>query len=438
MVKHEGVYYAAVRSPIQSDGSYLGGGIYVSTDGEHWTCAYRVEDVSGFHGIDGFANGYLWGTFYDGWRRLFKMTPVRADVIKAMRVERGLTNQLGNLESSSFEGGSGGWGLNTAWEDINAELTGPSTDMALHGTSSYKIVCQDNGRGQGNVVSGYCPAHPVLGDYICGSFWIKGAPTWPDRHTWYNYIRVEAMGGGYIDSQWGLFTVTQEWDKHTVWGRCTDDNFTNGVRLRLTLQDWTLGYPGDFSDATCYVDCAQIVYFNDLHYTGSWQVGGTSRANEVATGSLVDMGVEFTTTFEWKPECARREWHGNIYIANWTDGQEYIDLYYDHISSKFVATDGVNTAETNGTFSWEHTDSIKVAFTNMEDDFRLSIETPLDGVEHVLTDNNDTKLGVPVALVFGADSVFTHYSSGLIANVQHFDSALSDSEIQAVFDMIEK
>lgn len=435
MVKHEGVYYAAVRSTEQSDGSYLGGGIYVSADGEHWACAYRVEALSGFRNIVGFANGYLWGTFYDDRRRLFKMAPVQADVVKAMRVERGVTNQLDSPESSSFEGGDGGWGLNTTWEDINAELTGPSTDMALHGTSSYKIVCQDNGRGQGSVVSGFCPVNPVLGDYICASFWIKGAPTWPDRYSWLGYIRIEAVNGGYIYSEWGNFNVTQEWCKHTVWGRCTSVNFTDGVRIRLTMLDWALGYPGDFSDATCYVDGAQVVYFNDLHYSGPWQIGGIPRANEVAAGSLVGLGAEFTTTFEWKPERSRREWHDNIYIANFADRQEYIDLYYDHNSSKFVATDGVNTAVTNGTFSWEHTDSIKLALTNMDNDFRLSIVTPLDGVEHVLTDNGDTKLGAPLAVVFGTDSMRTNYCSGLIANVQHLDSALSVSEVQKIFDM---
>ena len=431
MVMYEGIYYAAVRGVVD----YIGGGIYVSTDGEHWACAYRVEGVEGFANIVGFANGYLWGTFMEaGRRRIYKASPVRAELVKAMYVERGITNQLNTPASSSFEGGNGGWAPLSASEDINLVETGVSTEMELDGSSSYKIVCERKGFNTVDVCSGYCPVRPSLGDYICASFWIKGAPTWPNHFI--GVARI-ASSGGKIDSELGYFDVRQhtDWEQKTVWGRCTDDNFTNGVRIWLGLRD--LGYTGNYSNATCYVDCAQIVYFSDLHYAGSWQIGGTPRANEVAVGSLVGLGAEFTTAFDWKPERSRREWHGNVYIASWTDGQEHIDLYYDQARSKFVATDGMNTAATTRAFSWDYIDNVKFAFTNMNGDFRLSVSTPLNGAEHVLTDNGNTKLGPPVAVTFGTNSQRTSHGCGLIANVKHFDLPLTISEIQKLFDLVE-
>jgi hypothetical protein len=430
MVIHDGVYYTAVRGVID----HKDGGIYVSTDGEHWVCAYRVEGYDGFFNIVGYASSYLWGTYYDNRVRLFKMSPLRAKLITAMQVERGVTNQFNTPHSSSFEDGVGGWGLRSTSEDIDEELTGLSTETALDGASSYKIVCKNKGRGEGNICSGYCPVNPALGDYICASFWVKGAATWPDEYSCIARIESDTYSE-QIDTTAGWFDVRDTWQKVTVWGRCINDNFAKGVRLWLTFRSYD--YVGNFSNATCYVDCAQVSYFSDLHYSGPWQIGGTPRADEVATGSLVGLDAEFTTTFEWRPDCSSREWHGNIYIASWTDGDENIDFYYDNATSKFVATDGTNTAVTTQTFSWEHFDSIKLALTNMGGDFRLSVQTPLNGVEHVLTNNGDTKLGPPVAVTFDTYSRRTSYGCGLIANVKHFDLPLTISEIQKLFDLVE-
>jgi hypothetical protein len=73
----------------------------------------------------------------------------------------------------------------------------------------------------------------------------------------------------------------------------------------------------------------------------------------------------------------------------------------------------------------------------MNGDFRLSVSTPLNGAEHVLTDNGNTKLGPPVAVTFGTNSQRTSHGCGLIANVKHFDLPLTISEIQKLFDLVE-
>jgi hypothetical protein len=440
MLVYNGVYYAAVRD----EDNHHDAGIYVSTDGVHWVCAHRVEGVDGFLFIAGYANGYLWGIYSDGDSgRLYKMSPVNAKIVNALRLERGITNILNTPSRSSFEDDNGGWKRYSTNHDI--DLTegyyGRSNVDALHGDYCFLFTAKDNGAGHAKIISDYWPTKPSLNGLICASFWIKGCPTWPLDYSAVASIYVyNKTATGSIDSEPTNFEITKEWQKITLWGKCTDANWdTCGPQLWIDFYDngWLTGIESHDRQAQCYIDACQIVYFPDQYYNSSWQIGGTPRANETATGSLVGLGAEFTTTFEWRPDCSSREWHGNIYIASWTDGDENIDFYYDNATSKFVATDGTNTAVTTQTFSWEHFDSIKLALTNMGGDFRLSVQTPLNGVEHVLTNNGDTKLGPPVAVTFDTYSRRTSYGCGLIANVKHFDLPLTISEIQKLFDLVE-
>ncbi|GAH59471.1 unnamed protein product, partial [marine sediment metagenome] len=110
----------------------------------------------------------------------------------------------------------------------------------------------------------------------------------------------------------------------------------------------------------------------------------------------------------------------------------HIDLYYDQSESKFVATDGTNTA-ISGVRTWEHLDSIKFAITNLSGDFRLSVQTPLDIVEHVLMDNTATALGTLSGITFGTNSDETGFAGGLFADIKVWDVALNPTEIYDVF-----
>jgi hypothetical protein len=177
----------------------------------------------------------------------------------------------------------------------------------------------------------------------------------------------------------------------------------------------------------------QVADSPTLHNSGSWQIGGTPRADEYAYQSLAGLGQQFTTTFEWRPELSSREWHRDIYIASWSDGNNSIDLYYDQSESRFTATDGNNTATTTKTFTWEHLDSIKFAFTNMVGGFRLSVETPLSGSEHV--SSGGTLLGSPTEVKFGTNNAGSGYACGLIATVRHWDRDLAASEVEMVWDI---
>jgi hypothetical protein len=395
------------------------GGIYVSNDSKHWVCAYRTEHCPGFYYLAGYAGGYLWGTYVYGANELFKMTPLEANTVSAIRCERGVTNIFNNPDDSSFESSIGGWQLQL---DIDPNNSGRTTEESLHGNGSFKVVCANEGQGLTRVQSriwANMGGNPQVGDYICASFWIKGALSWPDKYT--SYADLSVVGGGKIDFQQASFNLSGNmpgnWLKITIWGKCTSA-ITGYVQLRIFFDD--NGYTGNFSNATCYIDCVQVNYTDNLHHSGSWQLGGVSRANEYAYQNITGLGKEFKTTFEWRPEIASREWHGGrISIASWTDDVDYIDLYYDVDSSKFVASDGWNTVTTVNNYSWEHLDSIKFSLANEIGDFNLSVESPLIGREQIVS--SGTLLGRPVEVKFGTDSSGTGYGTGLIADVHHFD-----------------
>jgi len=434
MLKYDGVYYAAVYNNV----NYPGGGMYVSVDGEHWTCAYRLDNA-GFANIIGFANGYLWGTYWDYYhRRIYKMSPVDVETVEATCVDRGIVNQLDTPQSSSFEGGVGTWVPRTTKEDLDEELSGLSTEMALHGRSSYKLALKDKPDRYGaHLVSGPVPVNPSAGDYICASFWITSDGRLPTSYI--GFARIKVIGeGGIVQSEEAWFDVPRyrRWQKVTIWGKCIDDNFTDGIQIWLGVCDQLFG-TGYFTGTACYIDCAQIVYMPDLHYSGTWQVGGTPRADEVARQSLAGLGSPFTSVFEWAPQRARREWHADIPVATWTDGEHHLDLYYDHLASKFIVTDGINWAETPKPVSWDHIDNVKFALANLGGDLRLSVETPLDGVQHVETTGGTMEFGAPVAVTFGTDSTQSTHGCGLIAKVRHFDSILTTAQVEQAFQLVQ-
>lgn len=423
MCIHDGIYYAAIRGI-----NHKVGGIYVSVDGEHWICAYRVEGASAFQYIVGYASGYLWGTYHNGHRPLvYKMEPVNVDLVEALRIEGGITNIFDNPNDSSFETSNHNWSL---WGDVNTVSSGITTEDSLHGESSLKIVCADKGYGYTTIHSDLWEnlgGNPQVGDYICVSFWIKLGPNWPFRYSF--CADIISAGEIYYARSCGD-DIMDEWQKITIWGKCVSD-VASHIQLRIIFDDY--GYGGDFSDATCYIDCIQVVYSPDLHNSGSWQLGGVARDNEYAWQSLVGIGRDFTSTFEWRPELSSREWHNDIPIASWTDDTNHIDLYYDKSVSKFVATDGVHTVMTNNTYAWEHLDCIKLGFGNRDCGFMLSVETPLNGSEHVVT--GCSLLGEPNSVVFGTNHSNTGTACGLIATVRHWSRALVRCEIEQVWDI---
>jgi hypothetical protein len=426
IVKHKGVYYAAVRGKSANKN----GGIYVSTDLKHWVCAYRVEGHEGFHNIVGYASGYLWGSYRGELRRrreLCRMTPVNASVVKAVRCEREITNIL-TAEMSNFEDGLGGW-FGQGEDDI---IVSHSLDAARCGHGSMKIVGHENEpvpKGLGRCFSPYFK--PDLNEYLVGSMWIRCTSTWPQEYM--SRVRFTSSEPSKLASQLSYFDPTIEWQRVVFWGKslAASWDWDHGVRIEIYIDDCD---QGRFGDAVLYVDCAQVVSSSDSHYYGSWQIGDTPRAAEAVHCPMTKLGSEFTAVFDWRPDCSSREWHGDICMATITDGSNFIDLYYDGSNSQFIATDGTSAAATTTAFTWEHLDSIKFALTNLSSNYRLSVQTPKDGIEHVLADGTTTFLGSPTGMSLGTNTGHAGNGCGLYANIRTFDRALSTAEISMQFD----
>jgi hypothetical protein len=423
---HNGIYYAAVRGMYD----HIVGGIYVSVDGENWVCAYRVQGAEGFHSIAGYANGYLWGVYSDpnNVTHLCRIEPVNSLLVEGLRLEGMVDNILTDSASSSFEMSHGDWDFKY---DVNEPACGITALENLHGDHSLKLVCADNGYGYARIVSPQFSSlggNPSVGDYICASFWIKGSETWPDSYR--SFAEFSVSGGGVIDYGQAKFDIMERWQKITVWGRCLSE-ITGEVTLDLILSDY--GYDGTFSDATCYIDCVQVVYSSELHNSGSWQLGGVVRESEYGYQYLSGLSEYFTSTFEWRPELSSREWHSDISLANWTDGLNSVDLYYDSSLERFCIDDGISILTTEGIYTWEHMDSIKFSFSSGGGIMSLGVESPLSGSEH--TSSVGGLSGSPVIVEFGRDSLHSGYSSGLVTTIRHWDRILSPGEVGKVWDI---
>lgn len=424
IVKYDGVYHAAVRGKHANKN----GGIYVSTDLKHWVCAYRVEGHEGFHNIVGYASGYLWGSYCTARRReLYRMTPVKTSVVKAVRCEREITNIL-TAEMSNFEDGLGGW-FGQGGDDI---IVSHSLEAARCGHGSMKIVGHENEtapKGLGRCFSPYFK--PDLNDYLTGSMWVKCTSTWPQEYM--SRVKFTSSESWKVASEPSYFDPTTEWQRVVFWGKSlgASSDWNHGVRIEIYIDDCD---GGRFDDAVLYVDCVQVVKLSDSHYYGSWQIGDTPRAAEAVHCPMTGLGSEFTAVFDWRPDCSSREWHGDICIATVTDGQNFIDLYYDESDSRFIATDGTSAAATTTAFTWEHLDGIKFALTNLSSNYSLSVQTPKDGIEHVLADGTTTFLGSPTGLSLGTNTGHAGHGCGLYANIRTFDRALSTAEISMQFD----
>ncbi len=440
MYLHDGVYYAAVRG---SEAPYFGA-ILVSTDMEHWAVAHRQEDdnIYGFRNVLGQMGGYLWGRVMgpNSTEYLYRMTPVQAKNVAAVRLERGITNLIDNADDSSFEGGNLNWVLTPTIKDVNVGACGISTDERLFGNNSYRFVLKDNDAGNGKATLASPFIIPGTGKYVVGSFWIKGSTNWPTNFRLSPYFSNKSTGGAF-DTNYAQYRVFPFWQRIVAWGRCINGNFDpgSGVRLEISMDYFNDGsqleYNGDWADATCYIDCVQVAEFNDLHYYGSFHPGGGSRSNEFATLPLTGVGSLWTISFEWKPDSSSREWHGDIQIASvlGLDGS-YINLIYDQANQEFRLDNGGNYASTVGAYTWEHRDYIRFAITSNGTEAKLYLESSLSPGETLIA-RSVVITGLPVLLLLNTNSEKSSYGCGLFHNIRVWDSVLSAEQVAEMFNL---
>jgi hypothetical protein len=178
-----------------------------------------------------------------------------------------------------------------------------------------------------------------------------------------------------------------------------------------------------------------VVESDDLHYYGSFHPGGNPRPDEFASLPLTGVGNAWTISFEWKPENSSREWHGDVYIASILGSDDsYINLIYDQASKKFKLDNGMNSAFTINTYTWEHQDHIRFAINSDGTDSRLNLESSLSPGE-TLTAPSVVISGLPVLLLLNTNSEKNSYGCGLFHSIRVWDSVLSAEQVSEVFDL---
>ncbi|MCK5174456.1 MAG: hypothetical protein KAR47_13760, partial [Planctomycetes bacterium] len=337
MCTHEGVHYAGVRGYAAP----FIGAILASADGEHWAVAYRQEDPAyyGFRNVIGYMGGYLWGRVVgtDGLAYMFRMTPVHARNISAVRLERGIDNLIDTTDDSGFEGPGLDWSLTPTLKDIDTVASGRTTEEKLSGNYSYKLVLKDNDVGNGWAELSSPFVRPETGKYVLSSLWVKAGPNWPPNFQLRVYLSKKSSGGVY-DGAVSKFRPLPCWQRVATWGKVIDGNFDVGSGMKLLMgvdylndgSEWE--YEGDWSDATCYVDNVQIIECNDLHYYGSFHPGGSPRSDEHGAVPLTGLGESWTVSLEWKADSSSHELHNGAMLPVTSilssDGS-YINLTYD-------------------------------------------------------------------------------------------------------------
>jgi hypothetical protein len=442
--RHEGMMYACMRGNTisgETSNQQINGGLYVSEDGCNWVCAYRMAHVGagsicGIESIGGYAQDYLWGTImYDKIPRLFKMKPVEVANTTALMTERGVKN-LFTWDNSCIFGG--GFGKTYQWAtqvvgDYNAMTLSQSdgvTEPSLVGGYSLRISGVDNSALEGRIRGPYCSfTQNDVNKPVCASFWIKGASSWPVEFTTladFYFCRINTKASN--------FEVVDDWQKVMVWGKVATPG-SDTIRLRFI----TNGAP--HVGAVCYVDAAQMVMFDDTYYSGTWQIGGTNRADEFGICALHDIGEQFTISFEWQPKAGHAEFARDLAIAclMGSDGS-YLDLIWDQSENRFVLVDanGDTATSAKATYQFQHNDFARFAITSDGTDSILYIQDSLNGFEIVKPDTSDSVslTGVPIAVKLGTNHAGNLCSSGCVSNVRVWDLPLGESDIIKVFDKV--
>ncbi len=415
------------------------GGLYASLDGVNWVCVHRLitSSVVGEEGINyllGYINGYLWGQYTRGDANtyyVFKMLPLNINNSTGTFTEPAATNTLTADQSDIFATSQGGWTMDAS---NNGSLS-QDTSNGISGSTSLLFTGADGDdtRASGTQIKSVNPGNIPQNATVAASVWVKVGPGWPDKIMAYLTFRTSNVQLGTTAA---YIQPTTHWQKITVYGKNTNIAAKESA-IRLTIVPKTGAYAtdADFQAAIAgkklYIDAASIV---TGHLVTNWQIGGTPRTNEKITYTTA-LEKQHAFVLNWFPNSGSLEWSGNLYVGNITDASDnHIDIYWQQSDNQFVATDGTNTAVTTRTngYRFEKYDLVKIAITNFDDHFRLSVQTPEDVAEH--ESSSATLLTGASNIVLGADSVGTTYGNGYFANMTQYTSSLTTGEIQNVFD----
>ncbi len=286
--KIDGLFYAAVAADAARNRPH--NGLYVSTDCINWRRAYHIPGCSGVWHIGGQTdNGRIWAEIRrpaDCATRPAYFEPLNRKSIQFAKAERGITNLLDSAADSYFDGSIGDWYFTNG---MDGENSGHDTSRKLLGDGSL-FLAKDN-------TTTYATARSkeislAAGDYIVLSMWVY-IPTdsWGHRLSDLGRApRLQLWTYSGANLSWGTNSSAQalvhgNWLYVKAWGKATG---TVDLRFRVFWTGFT-DAPNDPETYEAWIDAVQVVKFDDIHYSGQFQPGGTPRADEHLIASVAKL-----------------------------------------------------------------------------------------------------------------------------------------------------
>jgi hypothetical protein len=220
--------------------------------------------------------------------------------------------------------------------------------------------------------------------------------------------------------------------------------------LEVWIQNLQMYHDSERSDQRTY--CPQLI-------NGSSEI--IAKADDYSTASLADLGANWSVTFDWLPlngNLAFPEVGANtkVHIATIQGVTGYLELYWDRAAfdgsgggMAFKITDGTNTvsldADQGGlAMEWLHNDLLKFGITSDGVDTILYCYNPENRFVHVpdpeesviLSKSGLAVIDTPAQIELGSNEDNTIIGAGAFANIRGFESVLTESEIEDVFDSV--
>lgn len=266
----DGLLYAACFD--QSDQDY--GGLYVTSDGENWTCVNNIIDHDGLRFLAGITDdGYLWGWYREtsGTEKLFRMTRVNTRLIETALAERGATNQneFGPYHDPSVWSITGFTNIKDSGDNTLDPILSQADEESLYGSDSLKVEFPEGiVSGERVVIRTYTLNNDNLddGDLILISGYYKAKEGSSDLIQPIINIQYSTDGNGDIVEVEDIYgargktSAEKGWHRLDFWARASvpdpgGGDAVTGVRMqfRIEVEDAiTAGH--DLTDSVFYVD----------------------------------------------------------------------------------------------------------------------------------------------------------------------------------------
>ena len=279
-------FYAATATSLTAN-KHLAG-LYVSSNLRTWHRIWHISGQSGVWYIDDSGDGRIWlrAERPDGVSRpmVFDTPSMRSiDVISSAR---SITN-LYDKENSIFDTTKGDWSFSA---DYDADKSGWDDTHKLVGGGALRFAAKVGSNGYALANGPYVSL--TAGQRFVISAWVYIPAAWSAMGANGMSPRILLWAYSSGDIEWGTSSIAAallpgHWHRCVLWGRAI-----NNVDVRAHFNfGGLLNAPEPANHYEVWIDCVQIVKFDDLHYSKDFQPGGTPRAAEILVASAQEVGV---------------------------------------------------------------------------------------------------------------------------------------------------